>query len=107
MGPLSDALKAPYIAAATYGYAALALQTVLSSGVGAIGWLVWSVIMLNSRVFSAWMGVLGIIANVIGIVRIGCSYRSGVFRPWPLPIPSYPAHRHLVDCDRHPAVSLW
>lgn len=64
----SDALKAPYIAAATYGYAALALQTVLSFGVGAIGWLVWSVIMLNSRVFSAWMGVLGIIANVIGIV---------------------------------------
>jgi hypothetical protein len=64
----NDALKAPYVAAATYGYAALALQTVLSFAVGAIGWLVWSVVMLNSRVFSAWMGVVGIVVNVIGIV---------------------------------------
>jgi hypothetical protein len=64
----SDALKSPYIAAATYGYAALALQTVLSFGVGAIGWLFWSVVMLSSRVFSTWMGILGIIVNVIGIV---------------------------------------
>jgi len=64
----SDALKAAYVAAATYGYAALALQTVLSFGLGAIGWLLWSVIMLNSRVFSSWMGLLGIIVNVIGII---------------------------------------
>jgi hypothetical protein len=64
----SDALKAAYVAAATYGYAALALQTVLSFGLGAIGWLCWSVIMLNSRVFSSWMGLLGIIVNVIGII---------------------------------------
>jgi len=64
----SDALKAGYVAAATYGYAALALQTVLSFGLGAIGWLFWSVIMLNSRVFSSWMGLLGIIVNVIGII---------------------------------------
>ena len=64
----SNALKAAYVAAATYGYAALALQTVLSFGLGAIGWLLWSVIMLNSRVFSSWMGLLGIIVNVIGII---------------------------------------
>jgi hypothetical protein len=64
----TDALKAPYVAAATYGYAALALQTVLSFAVGAMGWLVWSVIMLNSRVFSTWMGVLGIVVNLIAIV---------------------------------------
>ena len=65
----TDAAKAAYVAAATYGYAALPLQTVLSFGVGAIGWLLWSVVILQGRtIFSRWMGILGVIVNVIGII---------------------------------------
>ena len=51
----TDALRASYVAAATYGYAALPLQTVLSFGVGAVGWLLWSVIMLKGRTFPRWV----------------------------------------------------
>ena len=65
----SDAARAAYVAAATYGYAALPLQTVLSFGVGSIGWLLWSVVVLQGRsIFPRWMGVLGVIVNVIGII---------------------------------------
>ena len=65
----TDAGRASYVTAATYGYAALPLQTVLSFGVGAVGWLLWSVVMLQGRsIFPRWMGVLGVIVNVIGII---------------------------------------
>jgi hypothetical protein len=64
----TDALRTAYVAAATYGYAALPLQTVLSFGVGAAGWLLWSIVMLKGRVFYRWVAVFGIIVNVIGII---------------------------------------
>ncbi|MGD0716583.1 MAG: DUF4386 family protein [Halobacteriota archaeon] len=64
----TDALRATYVAAATYGYAALPLQTVLSFGVGAVGWLLWSVVILKEHTFHRWTGVFGIIVNVIGII---------------------------------------
>jgi hypothetical protein len=64
----TDALKATYVAAAQYGYAALPFQTVLSFGVGAVGWLFWSVVMLKGRAFPRWMAVCGMLINAIGII---------------------------------------
>jgi hypothetical protein len=63
----TDALRASYVGAATYGYAALPLQTVLSFGVGAVGWLLWSLLMGKS-VFRRTTAVFGVIVNIIGIV---------------------------------------
>jgi hypothetical protein len=62
-----DALRAAYVAAATYGYAALPLQTVLSFGVGALGMLLWSVVMLRGHRFPRWAAVFGIVVNGMGL----------------------------------------
>jgi Domain of unknown function (DUF4386) len=64
----SDALRASYVAAATYGYAALPLQTVISFGIGAVGWFFWSLVMLKGRTFPRWMGIIGFIVNAVGII---------------------------------------
>jgi hypothetical protein len=88
----TDALRASYVTAATYGYAALPLQTVLSFGVGAIGWLLWSVVVLQGRsIFPRWMGVLGVIVNVIGIIGaaapvIPASFTLGLFQFFAVPL---------------------
>ena len=88
----TDAARASYVTAATYGYAALPLQTVLSFGVGAIGWLLWSVIVLQGRsIFPRWMGVLGVIVNVIGIVGaaapvVPASFILGLFQFFAVPL---------------------
>jgi hypothetical protein len=66
----TDALKAAYLAAAQYGYSALPYQTVLSFGIGAIGWLLWSLAMLSGDTFPRWVAISGIVINGIGI--IGC-----------------------------------
>jgi len=63
----TDALRASYVAAATYGYAALPLQTVLSFGIGSVGWLLWCIPMAKS-VFGPRTAFYGAIVNVIGIV---------------------------------------
>jgi hypothetical protein len=65
-GATTDALRASYVAAATYGYDALPLQTVLSYGVGAVAWLLWSVAMAKS-VFGQRTAIFGVIVNAIGI----------------------------------------
>lgn len=64
----SDALRASYVAAATYGYAALPLQTVISFGIGAVGWFFWSLVMLKGHTFPRWMGIIGVIVNGVGII---------------------------------------
>jgi Domain of unknown function (DUF4386) len=64
----TDALRASYVAAATYGYAALPFQTVLSFGIGAVAWLCWSLVMLKRHIFQRWMAIMGIIVNTIGII---------------------------------------
>ena len=63
----SDVLRASYVTAATYGFYALPLQTVLSYGVGAAGWLFWSIAMVKSS-FGLRTAILGIVVNSIGIV---------------------------------------
>ncbi len=75
----TDALRASYVAGATYCYAALPLQTVLSFGVGAVGWLLWSVIMLKGRTFPRWAGVLGVIVNLVGIIGAAAPVIPAVF----------------------------
>lgn len=64
---ISDAAKASYIVAATYGYAALPLQTVLSFGIGSVGWLPWCVPMAKS-LFGRRTAVFGGVVNVVGII---------------------------------------
>jgi hypothetical protein len=61
-------LKASYVTAATYGYTALPLQTVLSFGIGSVGYLLWSIVMLQGRIFPRWAAILGIIMGGMGIV---------------------------------------
>ena len=88
----TDAARASYVAAAAYGYAALPLQTVLSFGVGAIGWLLWSVAVLQGRsIFRRWIGVLGVIVNVIGIIGaaapvVPTSFILGLFQFFAVPL---------------------
>jgi hypothetical protein len=64
----SDALRANYVAAATYGYTALPFQTVLSFGIGAVAWFLWSLVMFKGHIFSRFMAIFGIIVNGIGII---------------------------------------
>jgi Domain of unknown function (DUF4386) len=63
----TDALRAPYIAAATYSVAALPVQTFFSFSIGAVGWLFWSLVMWKG-VFPRWTAVFGIIVNAMGIL---------------------------------------
>jgi hypothetical protein len=66
----TDAARAAYVAAATYGYTALPLQTVLSFGVGSVGWLLWCIPMAKSA-FGRTTAIFGVIVNVIGIIGAG------------------------------------
>jgi Domain of unknown function (DUF4386) len=63
----TDAARAAFVAAATYGYNALPLQTVLSFGIGSLAYLLWCVPMWKSF-FGLWTAIFGIIVNVIGVV---------------------------------------
>jgi hypothetical protein len=67
----NEALKSSFIAAATYGYYALPLQTVLSYAIGSIGWVLWCIPMAKSF-FGRWMAIFGVIVNIMGI--LGAAY---------------------------------
>lgn len=60
----TDALKASYVGAATYGYAALPIQTVLSFGTGVFGFLLWCYPMAKG-IFRRRTAVFGAVANAI------------------------------------------
>jgi hypothetical protein len=62
-----EAVKASFVAAATYGYYALPLQTVLSFAIGPIGYILWCIPMAKSF-FGRWNAVIGIIVSVIGLL---------------------------------------
>jgi hypothetical protein len=75
----SDSLRASYVAAATYGYTALPFQTVLSFGIGAVGWLFWSLAMLKGNTFAKWMAIIGVIVNAIGIISAPAPVVTGSY----------------------------
>jgi len=72
----SDALRASYVAAATYGYAALPLQTVLSFGIGSLGYLLWCVPMAKSLI-GRRIAVFGVVVNLVGIVGAAAPVTGG------------------------------
>jgi hypothetical protein len=63
----TEAVKASFVAAATYGYYALPLQTVLSFAIGPIGYLLWCIPMAKSF-FGRWNAIIGVIVSVIGLL---------------------------------------
>jgi hypothetical protein len=63
----ADALKATFVAAATYGYHALPIQTVLSFATGTFGYLLWCVPMLKS-IFRRGTAIFGAIVMVVALV---------------------------------------
>jgi hypothetical protein len=63
----NDALRASFVAAATYGYYALPIQTVLSFAIGPLGYILWCVPMARSF-FGRWLAIFGVIVNVIGLL---------------------------------------
>lgn len=71
------ALKAPYVSAATYGYAALPLETVLSFGIGSLGYLLWSIVMLRGKIVPRWVAILGVVMGVMGIVGAAAPVVTG------------------------------
>jgi hypothetical protein len=63
----TEALRASFVAAATYGYHALPLQTVLSFALGPLGYLTWCVPMARS-LFGRWSAIIGVIVSLIGLI---------------------------------------
>jgi hypothetical protein len=87
----SAAAQAPYVAAATYGVAALPLETVLSFGLGAIGFLMWSVVMLQGRNFPRWIAIAGVLLNSAAIIGafspvVPASYVIGALMYFTIPL---------------------
>jgi hypothetical protein len=63
----TDALRATLVSAATYGYYALPIQTVLSFAVGTFGYLLWCVPMAKSF-FGRGTAIYGAIVMVIALI---------------------------------------
>jgi hypothetical protein len=63
----TEVLQASFVAAATYGYSALPLQTVLSFALGPIGYLLWCIPMAAS-LFGRWSALLGVIVSLMGLI---------------------------------------
>jgi len=67
----SEAVRASLVGAATCGYYALPLETVLSFGIGSLGWLLWCIPMARSF-FGVWTALFGIAVNIMGL--LGAAY---------------------------------
>jgi hypothetical protein len=63
----TDSLRASFVAAATYGYYALPLQTVLSFAIGPLGYLLWCIPMTRSF-FGRLPAIAGAIVSIIGLL---------------------------------------
>jgi len=61
---VTELARTHLLGAATYGYYALPLQTVLSFAVGTIGYLLWSITMFKSE-FRRGTAILGILMSII------------------------------------------
>jgi hypothetical protein len=66
-GASTDALRASFVGAATYGYAALPIQTVLSFGVGTFAFLIWCIPMSRS-IFRRRTAIFGAAVNALGVI---------------------------------------
>jgi hypothetical protein len=90
----SESLRAAFLAAATYGYQALPIQTVLSFATGTLGYLLWCIPMLKSP-FRRGTAIFG--AGMCGIALIGSA------------APLFPASLVLALCQMIavPACALW
>jgi hypothetical protein len=78
----TEALKASFIAAATYGYYALPLQTVLSFALGPIGYLMWCVPMAKSF-FGRGLASFGVVVSIIGLLGAAAPvFPSSLFLGW-------------------------
>ena len=77
----TDALRASYVGPATYGYAALPLQTVLSFGIGSVGYLLWCVPMVKS-LFGRPTAVFGVVVNLVGIIGAAAPVVSSSILGW-------------------------
>ena len=67
----TEALQVSFVGAATYGYYALPLQTVISFALGPLAYILWCVPMAKSF-FGRWPAIIGVIVSVIGL--IGTAY---------------------------------
>ena len=79
----TDALRASFVSAAAYGYAALPLQTVLSFGVGSVGWLFWC-FPVSRSVFGRKTAIYGAIVNVVGVIGAAAPVTGGAAQASPL-----------------------
>jgi hypothetical protein len=66
-GATSEATRAAFVAAATYGYHALPIQTVLSFAIGTFGYLLWCVPMFRS-IFRRGTAIFGAAMSVVGLI---------------------------------------
>jgi hypothetical protein len=109
----SDALRAAYLGAATYGYAALPLQTVLSFGIGVVGFLLWCVPMAKSSIFRRRTAIFGAAISIIGIIGSAAPLLSspgiiGLFQFVTVPVFAIwliLVGGQLLRYTRHPAVA--
>jgi hypothetical protein len=78
----TEAVRASFVAAATYGFNALPFQTVISFALGPIGYLLWIVPMAKSF-FGRWNAILGVIMSVIGLLGAAAPVvPSSIFLGW-------------------------
>jgi hypothetical protein len=76
------ASKAAFVGAATYGYHALPLQTVLSFAIGPIGYILYCIPMAKSF-FGRWLAIFGVIVSIIGLLGAASPiFPSSVFLGW-------------------------
>jgi hypothetical protein len=80
----TEAIRSSFVAAASYGYYALPLQTVLSFAIGTFGYLLWCLPMFRSpfRRFTAFFGTVWCIIALIGSAAplFPSSYLLGMFQ---------------------------
>jgi hypothetical protein len=63
----TEVARASFVAAASYGYYALPLQTVLSFAIGSFGYLLWCIPMFRS-IFHRWTAIFGAVWSTVGII---------------------------------------
>jgi hypothetical protein len=55
----------------------LPLETVLSFAIGSWGYILWSVAMLQGRIFPKWAAILGVVMGVTDVVGAAAPLVSG------------------------------